>query len=47
VPGYTQRAIIRVRPTRFLGWPEGDMQRAPEIMEVMNPGLESRGLQQG
>ena len=34
VPGYTQRAIIRVRPTRFLGWPEGDMQRAPEIMEV-------------
>ena len=34
MPGYTQRAIIRVRPARFLGWPEGDMQRAPEIMEV-------------
>jgi hypothetical protein len=33
-PGYVQRAIIRVRPTRFLGWQEGDMQRAPEIVEV-------------
>jgi len=34
MPGYVQRAIIRVRPTRFLGWQEGDMQRAPEMMEV-------------
>ena len=34
MPGYVQRAIIRVRPTRFLGWPEGDMQHAPEIVEV-------------
>jgi len=33
-PAYVQRAIIRVQPTRFLGWPEGDMQRAPEIVEV-------------
>jgi hypothetical protein len=36
MPGYVQRAIIRVRPIRFLGWQEGDMQRAPEIVEV-NP----------
>ena len=34
MPGYVRRAIIRVRPACFLGWPEGDMQRAPEIMEV-------------
>ena len=34
MPGYVQRAIIRVRPTRILGWQEGDMQRAPEIVEV-------------
>jgi general stress protein 26 len=33
-PGYVQRAIIRVQPTRFLGWPEGDMQRTPEAVEV-------------
>src|SRR5437764_9661901 len=33
-PGYVQRAIIRVRPTRFLGWQEGDMQRPPDIVEV-------------
>ena len=34
IPGYLQRGIIRVRPTRFLGWPQGDLQRAPEIVEV-------------
>jgi general stress protein 26 len=34
MPGYVQRAIIRVRPSRFLGWPEGAMQEAPEIVEV-------------
>ena len=34
MPGYVRRAIIRVRPIRFLGWQEGDMQRAPEIVEV-------------
>ena len=33
-PGYVRRAILRVRPTRFLGWPEGDMQRAPIVVEV-------------
>jgi general stress protein 26 len=36
MPGYVRRAIIRVRPTRFLGWQEGEMQRAPDIVEV-NP----------
>ena len=34
VPGYTRRAIIRVEPARFLGWPEGMLQDAPEIVEV-------------
>jgi hypothetical protein len=34
VPGYTKRAIIRVRPTRFLGWPEGKSQEPPVIVEV-------------
>ena len=34
MPGYTERAIIRVRPTRFLGWPEGNFQQAPEVVEV-------------
>jgi general stress protein 26 len=33
-PGYVQRATIHVQPTRFLGWPEGDMQRTPEAVEV-------------
>jgi hypothetical protein len=33
-PGYVQRAIIRVQPTRFLGWPLGDMLRPPEAVEV-------------
>jgi hypothetical protein len=28
MPGYTQRAIIGVRPTRFLGWPEGNFQQS-------------------
>jgi general stress protein 26 len=36
MPGYVRRAIIRVQPVRFLGWPEGDMQLAPESVEV-NP----------
>jgi general stress protein 26 len=34
MPGYTQRAIIRVRPTRFLGWPEGNFQQPPFVVEV-------------
>ncbi len=34
MPGYMQRAIIRVRPTRFLGWPDGDFQQPPEVVEV-------------
>jgi general stress protein 26 len=34
MPGYIHRAIIRVHPTRFLGWPEGDLQQAPFIVEV-------------
>jgi len=34
MPGYTQRGIIRVSPTRFLGWPEGAIQQAPEVVEV-------------
>jgi hypothetical protein len=41
-PGYVQRAIIRVQPTRFLWWPEGDMQRAPEIVEVHGATSESQ-----
>ncbi len=36
IPGYTQRALIRVRPTRFLGWPDGNFQQAPEVVEVTN-----------
>jgi hypothetical protein len=36
MPGSVKRAIIRVRPARLIGWPEGAMQRAPEIVEV-NP----------
>lgn len=36
MPGYVQRAIIRVRPVRLVGWPAGDMQSAPEVVEV-NP----------
>jgi hypothetical protein len=35
-PSYVQRAIIRVQPTRFLGWQGGDMQRSPEIVEVQS-----------
>jgi general stress protein 26 len=35
MPGYVKRAIIRVRPIRFLGWQEGDMQHAPEVVEVI------------
>jgi general stress protein 26 len=34
MPGYTQRALIRVRPTCFLGWPEGNFQQSPEVVEV-------------
>jgi len=34
MPGYTQRAIIRVRPTRFLGWPEGNFQQPHLVLEV-------------
>src|SRR6266700_4439731 len=34
MPGYTQRALIRVRPTRFLGWPDGNFQKSPEVVEV-------------
>jgi general stress protein 26 len=34
MPGYTQRAIIRVQPTRFLGWPDGNYQQSPEVVEV-------------
>jgi general stress protein 26 len=34
VPGYTKRAIIRVRPTRFLGWPEGNVAEPPVVVEV-------------
>ena len=33
-PGYTQRAIIRVRPVRFFGWQEGEMQHLPDTVEV-------------
>ena len=36
MPGYVRRAILRVRPIRFLGWQEGEMQRAPLVVEV-NP----------
>jgi general stress protein 26 len=36
MPGYVQRAIIRVRPARFLGWEDGDLRRAPDLVEV-NP----------
>ncbi|TMD43681.1 MAG: hypothetical protein E6I93_19360 [Chloroflexi bacterium] len=36
IPGYTQRALIRVRPSRFLGWPDGNFQQAPEVVEVTN-----------
>ena len=36
VPGYTKRAIIRVRPARFLGWPEGDVGKPPVIVEVQS-----------
>ena len=35
MPGYTQRAVIRVRPTRFLGWPDGNFQQSPEVVEVI------------
>jgi general stress protein 26 len=35
MPGYTQRALIRVRPTRFLGWPDGNFQQSPEVVEVI------------
>jgi len=34
MPGYTQRALIRVRPTHFLGWPDGNYQQSPEVVEV-------------
>ena len=34
VPGYTKRAIIRVRPVRFLGWPEGNIGEPPVVVEV-------------
>ncbi len=34
MPGYMQRALIRVRPTRFLGWPDGNFQHSPEVVEV-------------
>ena len=34
MPGYVHRAVIRVRPARFIGWPEGDTQQPPEIVEV-------------
>jgi general stress protein 26 len=33
-PGYTQRAIIRVRPARFFGWQDGNMQHLPDTVEV-------------
>ena len=36
LPGYVQRAIIRVQPTRFLGWPEGAFDQPPVSVEV-NP----------
>ncbi len=35
MPGYMQRALIRVRPTRFLGWPDGNFQQSPEVVEVI------------
>jgi hypothetical protein len=35
MPGYTQRALIRVRPTRFLGWPDGNLRQSPEVVEVI------------
>lgn len=34
MPGYVRRAIIRVEPARFLGWPDGLLGRSPEIVEV-------------
>ena len=34
IPGYARRAIIRVEPVRFLGWEDGDLERAPNIVEV-------------
>ncbi|MGO8950791.1 MAG: hypothetical protein ACLQUY_24690 [Ktedonobacterales bacterium] len=34
IPGYTKRAVIRVRPTRILGWPDGNVQQSPLVMEV-------------
>jgi general stress protein 26 len=34
IPGYSQRAVIRVRPTRFLGWPDGNYQQSPEVVEA-------------
>jgi hypothetical protein len=42
-PGYVQRAIIRIQPTRFLGWPEGDMQRPPEAVEVHGARSDNQG----
>ncbi len=34
MPGYNRRATIRVEPARFLGWPDGLLKRAPEMVEV-------------
>ena len=34
MPGYTQRALICVRPASFLGWPDGNFQQSPEVVEV-------------
>jgi hypothetical protein len=42
-PGYVQRAIIRVQPTRLLGWPQGEMQRPPEAVEVHGTTSDDQG----
>ncbi len=34
MPDYWRRAVIRVRPVRFLGWHHGDLHYPPEVLEV-------------
>jgi hypothetical protein len=34
MPGYVRRALLRVRPRRFVGWVDGELQRVAEVVEV-------------
>ncbi len=34
MPEYWRRAVIRVRPARFLGWRGGDLNQKPDVLEV-------------